>query len=39
MARLQLMKLNAQLTVMTDEQAKYVGIPKDGPYKADHYRY
>ncbi|MFO1362954.1 MAG: adenosylhomocysteinase [Burkholderiales bacterium] len=38
-ARLQLMKLNAQLTVMTDEQAKYVGIPKDGPYKADHYRY
>jgi adenosylhomocysteinase len=38
-ARLQLKKLNAQLTVMTDEQAKYVGIPKEGPYKSDHYRY
>jgi adenosylhomocysteinase len=38
-ARLQLRKLNAQLTVMTDEQAKYVGLPKDGPYKSDHYRY
>jgi adenosylhomocysteinase len=38
-ARLQLKKLNAQLTVMTDEQAKYVGLPKNGPYKSDHYRY
>ena len=38
-ARLQLAKLNAQLTELTDEQAKYIGVAKDGPYKADHYRY
>jgi adenosylhomocysteinase len=38
-ARLQLKTLNAQLTQLTDEQAKYVGLPKDGPYKTDHYRY
>ncbi|MBX5463628.1 MAG: adenosylhomocysteinase [Steroidobacteraceae bacterium] len=38
-ARLQLKKLNAQLTELTDEQAKYIGVPKEGPYKADHYRY
>ncbi|OZB43159.1 MAG: adenosylhomocysteinase [Thiomonas sp. 15-66-11] len=38
-ARLQLKKLNAQLTVLTDQQATYIGVPKDGPYKADHYRY
>jgi adenosylhomocysteinase len=38
-ARLQLKKLNAELTLMTDEQAKYVGLPKEGPYKSDHYRY
>ena len=38
-ARLQLSKLDAQLTVMTEEQARYVGLPKDGPYKSDHYRY
>jgi adenosylhomocysteinase len=24
---------------MTDEQARYVGLPKEGPYKSDHYRY
>ena len=38
-ARLQLQKLNAQLTELTDEQAAYIGVPKDGPYKADSYRY
>ncbi len=38
-ARLQLKKLNAQLTELTDEQAAYIGVKKEGPYKADHYRY
>ena len=38
-ARLQLKKLNAQLTALTDEQAKYIGVAKNGPYKADTYRY
>ena len=38
-ARLQLKKLDAKLTELTDQQAAYIGVPKDGPYKADHYRY
>jgi adenosylhomocysteinase len=38
-ARLQLKKLNAELTELTDAQARYIGVPKAGPYKADHYRY
>jgi adenosylhomocysteinase len=38
-ARLQLKKLNSQLTELTDEQAAYIGVAKEGPYKADHYRY
>jgi adenosylhomocysteinase len=38
-ARLQLSKLNAQLTVLTDEQAAYIGVAKSGPYKPDTYRY
>ncbi|TMH29703.1 MAG: adenosylhomocysteinase, partial [Betaproteobacteria bacterium] len=38
-ARLQLSKLGAMLTVLTDEQARYIGVPKQGPYKSDHYRY
>jgi adenosylhomocysteinase len=38
-ARLQLRKLNAQLTELTDRQAAYIGVPKEGPYKAEHYRY
>ncbi|HKC44210.1 MAG TPA: adenosylhomocysteinase [Burkholderiales bacterium] len=38
-ARLQLNKLNAQLTELTDEQARYIGVPRVGPYKPDHYRY
>ena len=38
-ARLQLKKLNAQLTELTDVQAAYIGVPKQGPYKPDTYRY
>ncbi len=38
-ARLQLKKLNSQLSVLTDQQASYIGVAKEGPYKADHYRY
>ena len=38
-ARLQLKTLNAQLTTLTDAQASYIGVPLNGPYKADHYRY
>ena len=38
-ARLQLKKLNAQLTELTDQQASYIGVSKQGPYKAEHYRY
>ncbi|ULX52903.1 adenosylhomocysteinase [Cupriavidus taiwanensis] len=38
-ARLQLRKLNAQLTELTEQQAAYIGVKKEGPYKADHYRY
>jgi adenosylhomocysteinase len=38
-ARLQLSKLGAMLTRLTDEQARYIGVPKDGPFKSDHYRY
>jgi adenosylhomocysteinase len=38
-ARLQLAKLNAQLTTLRDDQAKYISVDKAGPYKPDHYRY
>ncbi len=38
-ARLQLRKLNAKLTTLTAQQATYIGVSKDGPYKADQYRY
>jgi len=38
-ARLHLARIGAKLTELTDEQAKYIGVPKDGPYKSDHYRY
>jgi adenosylhomocysteinase len=38
-ARLQLKKLNAQLSVLTDEQAQYIDVPLSGPYKPEHYRY
>ena len=38
-AVLQLKKLNAQLTTLTDQQAAYIGVSKQGPYKPDTYRY
>ena len=38
-ARLHLDHLGAELTELTDEQAAYIGVPKEGPYKPDHYRY
>ncbi|MGA9664829.1 MAG: adenosylhomocysteinase [Gallionella sp.] len=38
-ARLQLTTLNAQLSTLTDRQAAYIGVPREGPYKANHYRY
>jgi len=38
-ARLHLKKVGAQLTELTDEQAAYIGVPKEGPYKPDSYRY
>ena len=38
-AVLQLKKLNAQLTTLSDEQAAYIGVQKQGPYKPDTYRY
>jgi adenosylhomocysteinase len=38
-ARLQLKKLNAQLTELTDQQATYINVKKEGPYKPDTYRY
>ena len=38
-ARLQLSRLSAMLTDLTPEQARYIGVPKEGPYKSDHYRY
>ncbi|MBP6608826.1 MAG: adenosylhomocysteinase [Deltaproteobacteria bacterium] len=38
-AALHLAKLGVKLTKLTSEQASYLGIPQDGPYKPDHYRY
>ena len=38
-ARLHLDKLGAKLTKLTKEQAEYIGVPAEGPYKPDHYRY
>jgi adenosylhomocysteinase len=38
-ARLQLAKLNAELTVLTEQQARYIDVKVAGPYKSDHYRY
>ena len=38
-ARLQLKTLNARLTALRPDQAKYIGVPMEGPYKTDHYRY
>jgi adenosylhomocysteinase len=38
-ARLHLEKLGAKLTRLTQEQADYIGVPVEGPYKPEHYRY
>ena len=38
-ARLHLDRLGAKLTRLTKEQAAYIGVPVDGPFKPDHYRY
>ncbi len=38
-ARLHLGKLGVKLTKLSPEQAKYIGVPVEGPYKPDHYRY
>jgi adenosylhomocysteinase len=38
-ARLQLTKLNAELTTLSKEQANYIGVKEQGPYKPEHYRY
>lgn len=38
-ARLHLGKLGARLTELSDRQSKYIGVPQEGPYKPDHYRY
>ena len=38
-ARLHLKKIGAALTSLTDEQAQYIGVPEDGPFKPDYYRY
>ncbi len=38
-ARLHLDALGVKLTVLSDQQAAYIGVPVDGPYKVDHYRY
>ena len=38
-ARLHLDQLGVQLTALTAEQAEYIGVPVEGPYKPEHYRY
>ena len=38
-ARLQLATLNVKLTRLSDQQARYIGVKPEGPYKTDHYRY
>jgi adenosylhomocysteinase len=38
-AQLHLERIGAQLTDLTEQQAKYIGVDKQGPYKPDHYRY
>lgn len=38
-ARLHLEQLGVKLTTLTDEQSEYLGVPKEGPFKAEHYRY
>ncbi|MFW6019106.1 MAG: adenosylhomocysteinase [Bacteroidales bacterium] len=38
-ARLHLPQIGVKLSTLTEEQAEYLGVPKEGPYKPDHYRY
>ncbi len=38
-ARLHLQKIGANITTLSEEQARYIGVPVEGPYKPDHYRY
>ena len=38
-ARLHLEQIGVKLTVLTKDQADYIGVPVEGPYKPDHYRY
>jgi adenosylhomocysteinase len=38
-ARLHLKKVGADLTALSQEQADYINVPVEGPYKAEHYRY
>ena len=38
-ARLHLQKIGVQLSTLSQQQAEYIGVPIEGPYKADHYRY
>jgi adenosylhomocysteinase len=38
-ARLHLDKLGVKLTTLSDKQASYIGVPAEGPFKPDHYRY
>jgi adenosylhomocysteinase len=38
-ARLHLEKIGVKLTKLSQKQADYIGVPVDGPYKAEHYRY
>ena len=38
-ARLHLDKIGAKLTELTTDQADYIGVPQEGPYKPEHYRY
>ena len=38
-ARLHLQKIGVNLTKMSEEQAAYIGVPQQGPYKPEHYRY
>ena len=38
-ARLHLERIGVKLSKLTQKQADYIGVPIDGPYKADHYRY
>jgi adenosylhomocysteinase len=38
-ARLHLEKIGVKLTKLTKKQSDYIGVPAEGPYKPDHYRY